>query len=153
MHHMKNILYINVNGFAQLELSQCTQELKLIKERCAVVGESARTIKQKKFWTKITCNTEKSFHIDTGSIVKIGCVTKLWKKVSPNTTIMLQHPPVEGSVEGCDANGNFLLSIMDEDEIVVPDNVEFLSFRPWLDILLTSIDNTQSRLVIEGEEV
>ena len=103
---MEQTLYIGTNHFRPRPMHGCTQELKMLEhyyaEQMINSGSSQIRYSQKKLWTRIAFDEgDKNpiFGLELGAIIRIGCVLRLWKKVTPNELIRLKHRVCENSIE------------------------------------------------------
>ena len=56
-------------------------------------------------------------------------------------------------IEGHDRQGRSLCHLIGEQEISIPDNTEFISYRPWLDMMITHVHTEQDPWYFEAEEI
>jgi hypothetical protein len=162
---METLLYIGKEDLPPKSARNCTQELKIVDSSITkrnINGDLIPLRKSRKLWTRITCTDQKIPDILTyelGDVVEIGCIQRLWKKVTPGNKFLLRHQPCAHSVLGHNKRGDIIHNFDDRQEATVPSTVEFVSYRPWLSILITKIETTYhewdmtASWVLEGEEV
>lgn len=162
---METLLYIGSEDLPPKSARNCKQELKIIDSSITkrnINGDLISLRKSRKLWTRITCDDQKIPDLliyDLGDVVEIGCLQRLWKKVTPGDKFLLRHKPCERSVLGHNKRGDSIYSFDDRSEGKVPSTVEFISYRPWLSIMITKIETTYhewdltASWVLEGEEV
>lgn len=157
---MDDTLYIGTHQFLPETVQNCKQELKQIETvnlQYTANGHNVPFSGPRKLWTRISFDASSSSHhfdFECGTIVQIGCALRLWKKVSPGKIVRLKHEICENSIEGHDRQGNSICHLIGEQEISVPDNVEFISYRPWLDMIITNIDKQErNQWNFEAEEI
>ncbi len=137
---MEDSLYIGVDHCIPEEISGCTQELKY----------------PQKFWTKISCpaNSFKRLHLGVGDMIQVGCIQRLWKKVWPERITRLRYDVCSNSLEGHNREGQFVCHLIGEQEISIPSSVEFISYRPWLHMVITNVSSTkEGQSTFEAEEL
>lgn len=155
---MDDTLYIGTHQFLPETIQNCKQELKQMDAaplRRTASGENMPLSGPKKLWSRISFapDTSRQFKFECGSIVQIGCAVRLWKKVSPGKIVKLKYEICENSIEGHDRQGNSLCHLIGDQEISIPDNVEFISYRPWLDMMITYIHEKGKEWYFEAEEI
>lgn len=152
-------LYIGKYDQLPKPIDNCLQELKLVESsqlKRIANGELVKVRGPQKLWTKINGQNKyplKNFHLELGGAVKIGCMQKLWKKVSSGKLIKLNYLVCENSIQGHDREGNLLCHLINDQEITIPEGVEFISYQPWLDMMITSLDTDDTHWEIEAEEI
>lgn len=156
--NMDDTLYIGTHHFLPEAIQNCKQELRqmdTIKMQYTANGKNVPFNGPKKLWTRITfaSDTSHQFDFECGTIVQIGCAVRLWKKVSPGKIVKLKYEICENSIEGHDRQGQPLCHLIGDQEISIPDNVEFISYRPWLDMLITNIHKKGKDWYFEAEEI
>ena len=155
---MDDTLYIGTHQFLPEIMRNCKQELKQIDSmnlQRTANGESISTMGSKKLWTRISfsSHTLDQFDFELGNIIQIGCATRLWKKVFPGKIVKLKYEICDNSIEGHDRQGRSLCHLIGEQEISIPDNTEFISYRPWLDMMITHVHTEQDPWYFEAEEI
>jgi hypothetical protein len=157
---MDDILYIGTHQFLPEAIQNCTQELKQIDTVNLQYTANGRNVPfngPKKLWTRISFDAASNAHrfdFECGTIVQIGCALRLWKKVSPGKIVKLKYEICDNSIEGHDRQGHPLCHLIGDQEISIPNNVEFISYRPWLDMMITNIQGESKGLwYFEAEEI
>lgn len=163
---METLLYIGSEDLPPKSARNCKQELKIIDSSIMkrnINGDLIPLRKSRKLWTRITCDDQKIPDVLTceiGDVVDIGCLQRLWKKVTPGATFKLKHKPCARSVSGHNKRGDIVHTFdNDQSDGKVPHAVEFISYRPWLSVIITKIETTYhewdqaASWVLEGEEV
>lgn len=163
---METVLYIGTQKFPPKSARNCTQILKMIDSgttKRTVNGELIKLRGVKKLWTRITCTDQKIppiWDFDIGDIIQIGCIQRLYKKVTPGNKINLKHDCSPNSLQGHDKNGQVIWEKSGyERTFLVPKNVEFISYLPWLDMMITKIEtkfaewDVTTSWMLEAEEV
>jgi len=156
---MDDTLYIGTHLSLPEAIRNCKQELKVIESVClqyAANGKSIPAKGPKKLWTRISFSQDISrrLNFEIGSIIQIGCAVRLWKKVSPGKIIKLKYEICDNSIEGHDKQGQSLCHLIGDQELSIPDNIEFISYRPWLDVVIINISKTEKDLWhLEAEEI
>ena len=162
---METLLYMESEDLPPKTARNCTQELKIIDSSIIkrnINGDLIPFRKSRKLWTRITCDDQKIPDVLTyelGDVINIGCIQRLWKKITPDATFKLKHPPCARSVLGHNKRGDITHNFDDKQEGTVPSNVEFISYRPWLHIMITKIETTYhewdmtASWTLEGEEI
>lgn len=157
---MADTLYIGRHQFVPEPFLNCSQELKQIDTpslQRIVNGEKSQFKNSKKLWTRISFDTSglpPRFDFERGGIIQIGCIVRLWKKVSPGKIIKLKYEICDNSIEGHDRQGQSLCHLIGDQEISIPSNVEFISYRPWLDVMITTVCRSRAGgYFIEAEEL
>jgi hypothetical protein len=157
---MDDTLYIGTHQFLPEIIQNCKQELKQIDAvslQCTANGGHVPVHGSKRLWTRISFDTSSAIHrfdFECGTIVQIGCAVRLWKKVSPGKIVKLKYEICENSMEGHDRQGKSVCHLIGEQEISIPDNVEFISYRPWIDMMITRFDKDGSNMwYLEAEEI
>lgn len=158
---MNETLYIGVHQFLPEAIQNCKQELKqvdTINMQYTANGRNEQFNIPKKLWTRISfdasCISSDHFNFECGSIIQIGCAVRLWKKVFPGKIVKLKYEICENSIEGHDRQGHPLCHLIGDQEISIPDNVEFISYRPWLDMIITNInEESEDQWYFEAEEI
>lgn len=157
---MDDTLYIGVNQFLPEAIQNCKQELKqmdTLNLQYTANGHNVPFNGPKKLWTRISFDRSSSarrFDFECDAIVQIGCAVRLWKKVSPGKIVKLKYEICENSIEGHDRQGRPLCHLIGDQEISIPDNVEFISYRPWLDMMITHIhEEKNGQWHLEAEEI
>lgn len=143
----------------------CKQELKIIDSSITkrnINGELIPLRSARKLWTRITGDDQKIPDILTyglGDVIDIGCIQRLWKKVTPGEEFSLKHKPCAGSVCGHNKRGDTVCLFEDQQTATASEAVEFISYRPWVRIMITKIETTYhewnltASWVLEGEEI
>ncbi|MEK7654854.1 MAG: hypothetical protein AAB323_01180 [Pseudomonadota bacterium] len=157
---MDDTLYIGLHHCLPEAIKHCKQELKQIDTinlQYTANGKNMPFHGPKKLWTRISlaaASTAHRFDFECGAIVQIGCALRLWKKVSPGKIVKLKYEICENSIEGHDKQGNPLCHLIGEQEISIPENIEFISYRPWLDMMITDIQGEgKGQWYFEAEEI
>jgi hypothetical protein len=162
---METLLYIASENLPPKSARNCKQELKVIDNSITkrnINGDLIALRKSRKLWTRISCTDQKIPAILTcelGDVIDIGCIQRLWKKVTPGSKFLLRHKPCAYSVCGHNKHGDVVHTFEDRQEEIAPKTVEFVSYRPWLSIMITKIETTYhewdqtASWILEGEEV
>lgn len=157
---MDDTLYIGTHQCLPEAIQHCKQELQQIDTvnlQYTANGTNVPFHGPKKLWTRISFKSSSSvnrFDFERGTIVQIGCALRLWKKVSPGKIVKLKYEICENSIEGHDRQGNPLCHLIGDQEISIPENVEFISYRPWLDMMITDIQGEEKdQWYFEAEEI
>ena len=162
---METLLYIGSEDLPPRSARNCKQELKIIDSSITkrnINGDLIPLRKSRKLWTRITCEDQKIPDVlayEIGDVIDIGCIQRLWKKVTPGAAFKLRHQPCAHSVLGHNKRGDTIHNFDDQQEAIAPKIVEFVSYRPWLHILITKIETTYhewdqtASWILEGEEV
>ena len=157
---MNDTIYIGTHQFLPEAIQNCKQELKQMDTCSLQYAANGRNIAfngPKKLWTRIyfdVSSSAHSFDFEPGTIVQIGSAARLWKKVSPGKIVKLKYEICDNSIEGHNRQGQSLCHLIGDQEISIPDNVEFISYRPWLDMMITNIHvEEKSSCFFEAEEI
>jgi hypothetical protein len=162
---METLLYIASEDLPPKSARNCKQELKIIDSSITkrnINGDLVSLRKSGKLWTRITCEDQKIPDILTyaiGDVLDIGSIQRLWKQVTPGAKFKLKHQPCGHSVLGHNKRGDTIHNFDDRQEATAPKTVEFISYRPWLRIMITKIETTYHEAtmtaswLLEGEEV
>lgn len=138
-------LILNKAGFPPLSARGCTQQLMPIES-----GSFHRTINGRliyagkaiahKYRSIIFCEDKSCIALDgfwRGSDLRVGCIQRLWQKVSEIKTI-LDRDPIEKSVFIISPHeeAREILSVSGRDIILENDVLPetYVSYRPWLDM-------------------
>lgn len=146
---METELSISIGGFPPFSARGCEQELMPI-----IQGEFHRTVNgdliylgedtHTKYKSTITCKDKTAIATDgiyRGSEIKLGCIQRLWQKISPNQNfVTLDKMPVGDSVFAIDSD-NFPIQIIETQnqtvELKTPHNGGFICYRPLLNMRIT----------------
>lgn len=162
---METLLYIAGEALPPKAARNCKQALKIIDSSITkrnINGDLIPLRKSRKLWTCITCEDQKIPDILTyelGDVIDVGCIQRLWKKVTPGMGFKLRRVPCAHSVLGHNKRGDTIYSFDDRQEGAVPKDVEFISYRPWLRIMISKLETTYhewdqtASWLLEGEEV
>lgn len=157
---MEDTLYIGTHQSLPEAIQNCKQELKqmdTVSLQYMANGGHVPFNGTKKMWTRIVLDTASfvdRFDFECGTIVQIGCAVRLWKKVFPGKIVKLKYEICENSIEGHDRQGLSLCHLIGDQEISIPHNVEFISYRPWLDMVVTHIQKERKGTwYFEAEEI
>lgn len=137
---METELIISRSGFPPLSARGCIQELVPI-----AMGQFRRTVNGdlvflgtngKKYKTTIACEDKTVVATDglfVGMTVVVSCIQRLWQSCNGGK-VMLDRPPVEGSIHVIDEKHNPLPIIcFDDQELTIDaDQSCFVSYRPLL---------------------
>ena len=162
---METVLYIGGDDFPPKAARNCKQEIKVIDSSIIKRNINGNLIplgKMHKLWTRITCEDQKIPDVltyDVGDVIDIACIQRLWKKVTSGKPFHLKRIPCAHSVLGHNKKGETICSLDDRQEGTVPVGAEFISYRPWIQIMITKIEthynewNMNASWMLEGEEV
>lgn len=144
---METELMLNLGGFPPLSARGCKQELMPIQQ-----GSFYRTINGElilvgggdlKYRSIIECEDKTTIATNglyPGSEVMVGCIQRLWEKVSSddeNEAIILERYPVKGSVVVLDEYQKEIQVTKVDGKIVhLKDRARtcYISYRPWLNM-------------------
>lgn len=166
---MQTELQISIGGFTPMSARNCSQELFPVSSGTFyrdVNGKLVFISKQKNcvYKTIITGNDKNppAFSgIAIGSIINVGCIQYIWKKVDKGIqNVELERPMVNGSAVVINEYNEYLdFIIKDEKSIQITNNKDgaYVGFRPWLvmQVLDFKIEtdewgmNTKWRIVLE----
>lgn len=145
---MQTELKLGACGFPPMSARNCSQELFPLAP-----GRFYRDINGKlvfiddrlgsKYKTVITGKDENApalSGISVGSVMSVGCIQYIWKKVPKyELTVRLERPVVEGSVIAVnDANEYLDFLVTDGAEVRLSANPDgcYVGFRPWLTMVV-----------------
>ena len=165
---MPSILCIGGFECPAKTIANCKQILKTIDigtVKRNINGDLIKLRNSRKLWTSIICQDEyipDLLTYEIGDTAQIGCIQRLWKKVTPEQTCILKRRPYDKSVLGHNKKGDIIYSFEEQggdQKLLIPKNVEFISYRPWVTIMITKIETTyqdwdmKTEWRLEGEEV
>ncbi len=144
---METELILSVGGFPPLSARGCIQQIIPLEQgklRRTINGELIYVGKPiSKYRSIIYCTDKTSLStegLNPGAPIQVGCIQRLWQKVMPdsgNNPILLERPPVEGSVTVIDEKQKSLkIQSVNNQEVQLKDrdSVCFVSYRPWLNM-------------------
>ncbi len=165
---MESDLIFSVGGLPPLSARGCIQELTPL-----ALGQLRRTVNgklvyigadhQQKYYSVITCQDKTPFAHEglwRGSLIKVGCIQRLWQKVK-GETVTLERDPIVGSIVAIDQAQKPIDILAIEERTLTLSSVEnvYISYRPWLEMrVVTFLINTDEWGVkagwkLETEEV
>ena len=137
-------LTLSVGGLPPLSARGCTQSLVPIANgelRRTVNGELlyTGTRSYEKYKSVITCADKSGIAFDAiwvGAEVRVGCIQRLWQKVS-DSTVVLSRNPVEGSVIGQNSD----VKSISGRQVEVLGGIEdgYVSYLPYLDMRVVDV--------------
>ena len=166
-----NEIILGIAGLPQERARNCTQELIPIANgnfKKSINGNLlfVETSKRQKYRSIISCSDSLSPIIDKiwiGSQINIGCIQNLWQVIRPGETILdLIRPAVFDSIRVIDKLGqNVPYSISGKRILLKKSSLQktFVSFRPWLTMLVTNFSmktnewEMESGWKLESEEI
>ena len=142
---METDLILSVGGLPPLSARGCVQELMPINNgtfRRTINGVLLHLGHELKYRSIITCEDKTSLATQglmPGSLVRVGCIQRLWQKVNGEETVTLEREAIEGSVWAVDSNQQSIAirQIVGQSVDLMPfstptDGECFITYRPWL---------------------
>jgi hypothetical protein len=142
---METDLILSVGGLPPLSARGCVQELMPVNNgtfRRTVNGTLLHLGHALKYRSIITCEDKTSLAthgLRPGSLVRVGCIQRLWQKVNGDQTIMLEREAIEGSIGAVDSNQQSIVvrQVVGQSVDLMPfatptDGECFITYRPWL---------------------
>lgn len=154
---METELILSVGGFPPLSARGCVQELTPV-----MLGSLRRTINgtlvyvgkpQQKYRSVIKCQDKSvlaSEGLGRGSLVKVGCIQRLWQRVDSGQ-LTLERDPVEGSVAAVDTFQTPVTIKQIKDRTVEVAGKGYVSYRPWLTMRVMSFQLMTHEWGVKGE--
>lgn len=142
---METDLILSVGGLPPLSARGCVQELMPVNNgtfRRTINGTLLHLGHTLKYRSVITCEDKTSLAthgLMPGSLVRVGCIQRLWQKVNGDEKIILEREAIEGSVAAVDSNQQPITirqvagQSVDLMPFAIPnDGDSFITYRPWL---------------------
>ena len=166
-----NEIILGISGLPQERAKKCVQELFPIANgdfKKSINGNLlfVETSNRQKYRSIISCSDSLSPIIDKiwiGSQINIGCIQNLWQIIRPGETILdLIRPAVSDSIRVIDKLGqNVPYSVSGKRILLKKSSPQktFVSFRPWLTMLVTNFSmktnewEMESGWKLESEEI
>lgn len=166
-----NEIILGIAGLPQERARNCTQELIPIANgnfKKSINGNLlfVETSKRQKYRSVISCSDSLSPIIDKiwiGSQINVGCIQNLWQIIRPGETILdLIRPAVSDSIRVINKLGqNVPYSVSGKRILLKKSSPQktFVSFRPWLTMLVTNFSmktkewEMESGWKLESEEI
>lgn len=166
-----NEIILGIAGLPQERARNCVQELLPIANgnfKKSVNGNLlfVETSKRQKYRSVISCSDSLSPIIDKiwiGSQINVGCIQNLWQIIRPGETILdLIRPAVSESIHVVNNLGQTVHYSVSGKRILLKkssDQKTFVSFRPWLTMLVTNFSmktnewEMESGWKLESEEI
>ena len=166
-----NEIILGISGLPQEQARNCVQELMPIANgnfKKSINGNLLflETSKRQKYRSIIFCSDSQSPIIDKiwiGSQINVGCIQNLWQIIHPGETISdLIRPAVYNSIRVIDNLGQNVPYSISGNRIHLkrPSTQKiFVSFRPWLTMLVTNFSmktnewEMESGWKLESEEI
>ncbi len=166
-----NEILLGISGLPQERARNCVQELTPIANgnfKKSVNGNLLflETSQRQKYRSVIFCSDSQSPIIDKiwiGSQINVGCIQSLWQIIRPGETILdLIRPAVSDSIHVINTLGENVMHSISGNRILLKKSSPqktFVSFRPWLTMLVTNFSmktnewKMESGWELESEEI
>ncbi len=166
-----NEIILGIAGLPQERSKNCVQELFPV-----VNGEFKKSINgnlifvetsnRQKYRSIISCSDLNSPIIDKiwiGTQINVGCIQNLCQVIQPGETVLdLVRPAVANSIRVTNCSGQSVSHSVSKNQILLKkpnDKKIFVSFRPWLTMLVTNFSmktnewKMESVWKLESEEI
>ncbi len=156
-----NEIILGISGLPQERAKKCVQELfpiangefkKSINGNLLFIESSNR----QKYRSVISCDDLFSPIIDKiwiGTQINVGCIQNLWQVIYPGeTAVDLIRPAVTGSINIVDHLGQNVSHSISGDRVMLKkssDQKIFVSFRPWLTMVVTNFSMKTNEWAME----
>lgn len=156
-----NEIVLGISGLPQERAKKCVQELFPIANgefKKSINGNLlfVETSDRQKYRSVISCSDLFSPVIDKiwiGTQINVGCIQNLWQVIYPGETeLNLIRPAVIDSINVIDRLGKEVQHLVSGNQVILKkpsDKKTFVSFRPWLTMMVTNFSMKTNEWAME----